>query len=95
MMESQPRSTSILAQSLPSFENRPLSSIFLADLNQVEWRAPRGRKSGGRRKLARLLAEVVLSPVVPVLSNLMGLQGRLDLRCVPVPARVQRPLVMG
>ena len=61
----------------------------------MEWRVPRGRKSGGRRKLARLLAEVVLSPVVPVLSNLMGLQGRLDFRCVPVPARVQRPLVMG
>ncbi len=71
------------------------AAIFLADLNQVEWRVLRGRKSGGRRKLARLLAEVVLPPMVPVLSYLMGLQGRLDLRCVAVPARVQRPLVMG
>ena len=42
------------------------------------------------------LPEVISSPVVPDLSFLTGLQGRLDLRCVPpVPARVQRPLVMG
>ena len=39
--------------------------------------------------------EVPINGDVPVLSFLTGLQGRLDLRCVSVPARVQRPLVMG
>ena len=68
----------------------------------ARWR-PGIRWSGGRREAAGQgeaqaglsVREVVSSPVVPVLSFLTGLQGRLDLRCVPVPARVQRPLVMG
>ena len=39
--------------------------------------------------------EVVSTPVVPVLSLLTDLEGRLDLRGPSVPARVQRPLLMG
>ena len=39
--------------------------------------------------------EAISSPVAPVLSFLTGLECRLDLRGFSVPARVQRPLVMG
>jgi len=49
----------------------------------------------GMRKLAWPVARGGFITVVAVLSLLTGLQGRLDLRFVSVPARVQRPLVMG
>ncbi len=91
---SQPRLICISARSRHSFGCRPLPSIFLADLNQVEWRVPGGSRAGGSA-IWPVGTEVVSSPVVPVLSFLTGLQGRFDLRGFSVPARVQRPLVMG
>ena len=71
------------------------AAITLADLTTVERREPRGSRAGGRAIWLGWSTEVVSSPGVPVLSYLMGLQGRLDLRGLSVPARVQRPLVMG
>jgi hypothetical protein len=71
------------------------AAITLADLTTVERREPRGSRAGGRASWPGWSTEVVSSPVVPVLSFLTGLQGRLDLRGLSVPARVQRPLVMG
>ena len=71
------------------------AAITLADLTTVERREPRGSRAGGRAIWLGWSTEVVSSLVVPDGSFLMGLQCRLDLRCVAVPARVQRPLVMG
>ena len=70
------------------------TAIMLAALNLLERREARGSRAGGSAIWHDGL-EVVSSPVVLVLSFLTGLQGRLDLRCVSVPARVQRPLLMG
>lgn len=46
-VESQPLLACILAQSQPSFENRPLPAITRRDLNRVEWREPRASRGRG------------------------------------------------
>ena len=83
-----------LAPSQRSFECRPLLAITLADLTRWSGGICEATGQGGGARWPDGL-EVVSSPVVPVLSFLTGLQGRLDLRGSSVPARVQRPLVMG
>ena len=84
-----------LAPSQRSFECRPLLAITLADLTRWSGGICEATGQGGAQAGLMWPPEVVSSPVAPVLSFLMGLQGRLDLLGSSVPARVQRPLVMG
>jgi hypothetical protein len=71
------------------------TAIMLPDLTQWSCRSREAVGQGEGASWPSWSKEVISTPVVPVLSFLTGLQGRLDLRCVSVPARVQRPLVMG
>ena len=61
------------------FENRPLPALPLADLARCIGGSREAAGQGGSAIWPDGL-EVVPSPALPVLSYLMGLQGRLDLR---------------
>ncbi len=90
--ESQPASTSIWAQRLPSFENHPLPCHHADRPKPGERCEPRGSRAGGGADWPDWPPEVISSPVVPVLSFLTGLQVALTPLCLcPSP----RPTASG